>query len=160
MIELSEDQFVEALNSADELGMVLRSHLHIEHKLEVFIKSAAPNYSKYEKQLNLEYNSKVLLSCALGLSDSLRGPLQAVGQLRNRFAHKPNFALTSSIVKAVYATFSEPHKQQLRIAYSEVAKRTKRTEKQYDQLSAEGQLGIIFMFLRSKMKLAIEQLTQ
>src|SRR5450755_668212 len=34
--------FIDALNSEDDLGMVVRAHIHIEHELKEFVTSAAP----------------------------------------------------------------------------------------------------------------------
>lgn len=116
MEELSDDAFYEVLNNEDHLGMVVRGHIHIEHWINAFLGLAMPHYPKYEKSISADYETKVLLCCALGLTPDLKTPLTSIGSLRNRFAHRLAYKLTSSDVSDLYASLSGPHKTQIKYA--------------------------------------------
>jgi hypothetical protein len=42
-VEARTDAFFQMLNGEDDLGMVIRAHIHIEHELREFILATAPN---------------------------------------------------------------------------------------------------------------------
>ena len=44
--ELSDDQFYEAMDSQDDLGLVMRDHIHIEHWVEQFLVERYQLYSR------------------------------------------------------------------------------------------------------------------
>src|SRR5258708_1065128 len=78
------DAFLTTLLSEDELGVVVRAHIHIEHELEKFLCAALENPNELGR---LEYSARVRLALACGLRADLKGPLNAFGALRNRFSH-------------------------------------------------------------------------
>ena len=158
MNDLTDDQFYEALNNEDHLGMVVRAHIHIEHWVENFVSASMPFYEKYKGQLDAGYETKVLLCCAMGLTPDLKSPLKAIGTLRNKFAHQPNFKLSESTVKSIYETLSSEHKQQLQDTYSKLASTFGRSEKKYAALPYDLKLNLLFMFLRTKLRVANQQL--
>jgi len=157
MNELSDEEFHDALSSEDHLGMVIRGHIHIEHWVDRFLLSAMPRYNKYAKDINADYETKVLLCCALGLTPELKGPLTSIGALRNRFAHRPSYKLTSSEVNNIYATLSGAHQQHLKRAYKELALRYQREEPSFARLGTVERLNLLFMLLRAKLKIANAQ---
>jgi hypothetical protein len=151
MYELSDDQFYDAMDSQDDLGLVIRAHIHIEHWVERFLEAALPQYEKYSKELSAEYDTKVILACIAGLHHDLKAPLSAFGKLRNRFAHRPNYELSSSDAENIYSALSADHKQQLQQAYKQLADISKREVKAYGNLDAEAKLSLLAMFLRSTL---------
>lgn len=157
MNKLSDDQFYDAINSQDDLGLVIRAHIHIEHWTEQFLEAALPQYEKYSKDLNADYETKVLLACIAGLHADLKAPLSAFGKLRNRFAHRPNYKLSATDAENIYSALSSHHKQQLQQAYQELADASKREVKVYSKLDAEAKLSLLAMLLRSMLKTACAQ---
>lgn len=160
MDELSDDEFHDALSSEDHLGMVIRGHIHLEHWIDRFLLAAMPRYNKYAKDINADYETKVLLCCALGLTPELKGPLTSIGALRNRFAHRPSYKLTNSDVSDLYAALSGTHQQHLKKAYKTLALRYQREEPSFSKLGNIERLNLLFMLLRAKLKKANAQLNE
>lgn len=154
MNELSDEEFHDALSSEDHLGMVIRGHIHIEHWVDRFLLSAMPRYYKYAKDINANYETKVLLCCALGLAPELKGPLTSIGTLRNRFAHRPSYKLTDSDINDIYAALSGAHQQHLKNAYKDLALRYQREEPSFAKLATVERLNLLFMLLRAKLRKA------
>ena len=86
-IEIRMQAFNQDLLREDELGMVLRAHLHIERELVLFIKARLAPASVFDT-LELDYDHTIKLAIALGLDPIYRPALRFVGTLRNRFAHQ------------------------------------------------------------------------
>jgi len=93
MAEMSNNAFVEALAHEDELGCVVRAHLHIEHLVDQHLELVFPNMSAL-RSAHLEYDARVSILEALGYKPIITRALRALGSLRNSFAHRLDFKLT------------------------------------------------------------------
>ncbi len=157
--ELSDDGFYDALNNEDHLGMVIRAHLYIEHELDKFLLFAMPFYKNYEKDIHVDYYTKVLLCCSLGLAKELEKPLKAIGTLRNRFAHNLETIVDESWLSSMYnGSLSGNYQKQLKTAYEQLALQFNREEKKFAALTETERLTLIFMFIRKKLMQANIQL--
>ncbi len=116
MTELTDDQFHEDLQSEDELGAVIRGHLHIEHALNELLRRQVPAFESLKK-LKLEYESKVILAIAMGLNMDHENPLKCIGHIRNKYAHRPGFKLTKSDTINLYETFATEEKNVIQDTY-------------------------------------------
>jgi hypothetical protein len=76
----------------DDVGLVIKAHLHIEHQLMEFIELHMPFKERCDWQ-RISFAGKVELALAFGLREELRKPLALVGKLRNDFAHNLNARL-------------------------------------------------------------------
>jgi hypothetical protein len=114
--------FFAALDGEDDLGVVLRAHIHIEHELKEYILTAIPK-PKYVKFADYEYNGVVMLALALGLSDELKAPLVAIGSLRNSFAHRLEMKLSKHDANNLYSTLSADIKSSVQIGYASILKK-------------------------------------
>lgn len=103
--ELGESQrFIQALQSEDELGVVVRSHILIEAKLNEFLDAVV----SFPKELpSLRYYQKVELACALGLPTCHAPSLKALGDIRNAFAHNPDSGITNGIATKLRNSLSD-----------------------------------------------------
>jgi hypothetical protein len=101
--------FRSALLCEDDIGKVIRTHIYIESVLNEFIEFALMNPS-YLKPLSLDYFGKVHLAACIGLNEDLIKPLLQIGNIRNRFAHRPNQIINKEIVNNFYASFSGKQK--------------------------------------------------
>ena len=79
-------KLIDALRGEDDLGVVIRAQIHIEHELTEFIQVRLSDPSIL-KPLHPTYEDKVLLAVGLGLSQDYRAALSNIGKLRNDFAH-------------------------------------------------------------------------
>jgi len=121
MPELSDEQFHTDLQNEDDLGAVIRGHLHIEHALNELLKRQIPFFERLEK-LHLDYKVKVGLAIAMGLNAGYEQPLRGVGLLRNKYAHQPGFKISVSDTTNLYKTFSGDDKAIIQDAYQRTNK--------------------------------------
>jgi hypothetical protein len=80
------DDFIRDLNGEDDLGVVVRGHLWVERELIGYIDAQLVDPTALRP--DLDYADRVRLAIALGLDTSLKAPLNALGKVRNRFAHQ------------------------------------------------------------------------
>jgi hypothetical protein len=116
MPELSDEQFNADLQNEDDLGAVIRGHLHIEHALNELLKRQIPFFERLER-LHLDYEVKVGLAIAMGLNTDYEQPLMGIGLLRNKYAHQPGFKISKSDTNNLYKTFSCDDKAIIQGAY-------------------------------------------
>lgn len=102
-VTISKD-FAFALVGEDALGVVLRCHIQIEHKLGEFLEATLPAPKKLGE---LSFAMHVRLALGCGLRPTLEAPLRALNKLRNEFAHESGKALTPSDVERFYEAFSD-----------------------------------------------------
>jgi hypothetical protein len=119
MNNISEELFKDALYKEDDLGSVIRVHLHIEHHVNEIIHLLAPS-PDYLKQLRLDYDGKITLLCLLGLKPDSIKVLSALGKMRNKFAHNLNYQLDESTVKSFYETLDSYSKKALQKSYDDL----------------------------------------
>jgi hypothetical protein len=99
-----------AVVDQDTLGAVLKGHIHIEHELEEVLTFAA-SAPVHLKISSMEFSEKVQLALVLGLNDKLKSPLNALGKLRNKFAHTLDFTLGEEEINNLVATLPPLAKQ-------------------------------------------------
>jgi hypothetical protein len=87
-------RFLEVVNAADDLHVVIRGHQLVEEALNSAISEALPEPHALEVS-KLSFALKIDLASALRVvrSDS-RPSLRAINRIRNRFAHQPNASLS------------------------------------------------------------------
>ncbi len=93
-----DERFVAALLGEDELGVVVRAHIHIEAGINAFLDIAVPHPSLLPR---LRYEQRVRLACALGLHERWFEPLKLLGDIRNRFGHRLDTILTDAMVSDI-----------------------------------------------------------
>jgi len=94
----SEDAFVAALFGEDDLGVVVRGHIHVEAKLIELIDLMVAD-PKYLARMDLDFSQRVNLAVALGLNPEHARSLLTLGTLRNAFAHRLDTQLSEDRVK-------------------------------------------------------------
>jgi hypothetical protein len=82
------EALAEVLRAEDDLGKIVRAHIHIEHELREVIFLVAPNPMQLKSFDKMEYADKVQLALVLGLNAELKPALNATGNLRNNFSHR------------------------------------------------------------------------
>lgn len=112
MSNINESHLKSVLLNEDDLGKVVRIHIYIEDLINTYVNKAIDS-PIYLKKLNLDYSGQVNLALCLGLSDALQKPLNAIGKIRNDFAHRLNQKLDKSRVNNFFNTFSSDQKSEL-----------------------------------------------
>jgi hypothetical protein len=116
-LDARELAFFQALEGDDDLGMVVRAHIHLEHELREFILAAAPRPAEV-KFSDYDFASTVRLALVLGLDPTLKAGLTSLATLRNKFAHKLDAKLIEQDAKQLYSALSSADKADLHQAYS------------------------------------------
>jgi hypothetical protein len=132
-----------ALSGEDDLGMVVRAHIVIEHELEEFVRFAAPRPSQV-KFSEMDYDAKVRLALVLGLDENLKPALNAAGSLRNKFSHRLEMKLGEQEVKNLFATLTSDYLKELRPVVTEML--MKKSQKR-QELSAKSRVQIFFVLI-------------
>lgn len=102
-LQARRSAFLQVLENEDDLGMVIRGHIHLEHELREFILAASPQPTE-AKLSEYDYVGMLGLAMTLGLDPPLEAGLLAVGRLRNKFAHQLDIKLTGDEAKKIYET--------------------------------------------------------
>lgn len=106
----SDEDFIAALTGEDELGVIVRAHIHVEAMLIRFLELFVANPAALDA-MDLTYEQRVHLAVAFGFKKQYAAPLKAFGKLRNSFAHKINFKLKDSDVNNLYKAFDGDDRQ-------------------------------------------------
>jgi hypothetical protein len=120
---LLDERFKKKLNALtpvlvkeDELGMVVRAHIHIEHELHDAIYFGAPSLAHLKCIMDkLEFSEKVSFALVLGLNADLKPALNAAGNLRNKFAHRLDMKLGEEDVKNLVSKLTPSAKQKFHV---------------------------------------------
>lgn len=102
-----DEQFHKHLTTEDELGVVVRAHIHIEASVNDFLEHVVPFPDLMPR---LQYETKLRLACALGLRQDRFAALKLLGDIRNLFGHKLDAVLTDAKINELY--FALPPKDQ------------------------------------------------
>jgi hypothetical protein len=102
-----DEDFLASLFGEDELGVVVRAHIHIEAQLNELLRHLVPEPSFLPR---LRFEQRVNLAVALGLFEAALGPLKKLGDIRNAFGHKLKVSLTREMVDDLWSTFTPEHK--------------------------------------------------
>jgi len=120
-LKMTDDQFLTDLQADDDLGAVIRAHLYIEHFTDQILDLVVPK-PKLLKPLRLDFDGKVNLIVALGVDPDIKKPLSALGVMRNKFAHRPNYKLDKSETKNLYESLGASDKELLHSCYNTIRK--------------------------------------
>ena len=113
-VPATDDQFFDSLRGEDELGAVVRAHIHIEARLNQVVEALTP----HPKHLpNLRYEQRLRLAVALGLNDQILAPLKILGDIRNEFGHRLDTKLTQGMVDKLFKSFAPDDSEVVRSAY-------------------------------------------
>ena len=104
------EALVAALSAEDDLGKIIRASIYIEHELQDFIFIAAPCPDQLRFDY-MEFSEKVHLALVLGLNAELKMALNAIGNLRNKFAHRLDMKIEEDKVKNMIASLVPSAKQ-------------------------------------------------
>lgn len=143
-----DDTFVKALLEEDELGAVIRCHIHIESAIDRLIKNSVTDYSQILK-MHLDYFQKIHLAAAIALPAEYISPLASLGKIRNKFAHNLDTKISKSSMNDLYKSFSPRQKELIQIAFKNTKTKLPLKDKnKISDLTPKDQLSIYSMALR------------
>jgi hypothetical protein len=154
----SEKAFVSVLFGEDELGIVVRAHIHIEARLLELLELLIVDV-KHLERMDLDFAQRVNLAVALGLKAEHAPPLLALGTLRNVFAHRLDTQLSEDRVNNLYASLSAGDKEVVQLAYERTKTQlAKRDAPLFKKLSPKERFMLIAVALRGMLLVAIREI--
>jgi hypothetical protein len=121
----TDDVFFASLRGEDQLGAVVRAHIHIEARLNQLLEALTP----HPKHLpNLRDEQRLRLAVALGLNENILAPLKILGDIRNTFGHRLDVTLTSEMVDRLFNAFTPEDQKIILKAFADT----------HSQLGADG----------------------
>lgn len=145
------------LEGEDDLGVVLRAHIVIEHELKDFVMASAPK-PEHVKFSDYDYDGVVTLACILGLSPELKPALSSIGNLRNKFAHELDMKLADQQTNNLYKLLSGSIKSNVQEAYADLLKTPKyQGYPKINDLDPKTLFGICVIFIREEIAMRTAQ---
>jgi hypothetical protein len=111
-----DTNFYEALMGEDDLGLVIRAHIHIEHELRNLIEMCAPN-AEAATSRRMDFEDTVHLALVLGMKHEFRSELTAIGTLRNKFAHRLGMKIDEEQASNLYQSLRPYAKETISTLY-------------------------------------------
>jgi hypothetical protein len=110
-MDKSEKTFLAHLNSDDHIQYVIRSHMHIENKLNEFVDFYFPNPKALESD-NVTFLHKVRLANAVNfVMDDELPALRYLNGIRNKIAHRLNFIIDNKVRDEFVSTLDQRTKK-------------------------------------------------
>lgn len=109
-----DEGLLKALSGEDALGVVIRSHIHIESLLNKFLECHIKNLEAWNDR-NFSYGNKLNIADVFFFRPNPKGSLTNVlkqfGSIRNKFAHQPDTKLTKAHIDHLHHSLSEIDKE-------------------------------------------------
>lgn len=148
------EDFIGVLNGEDELGAVIRAHIHIEALLLELLRLLVKDEEALRK-LNLEFSQSVDLAIALGLGPEHAKGLRAFGKLRNEFAHDLNSQLSDGRINNLYESLSTTDKEVVQRAYARTNSQLGISPPSFKDLTPKEKFVLIAVALRGMLQGAL-----
>ena len=152
-VQQQMDALSQDLSREDDMGAVIRAHIHIENLLIQLVERHLPQPSQL-KHMDLDYHGYVCLALTLGLSEERGSSLRAMGKLRNDFAHKSGTVLDASRVKNLYETLAPMDKAQVHASFSRIHSENESVQvvKNYSELDPKDQFRLIALVMWTRLQ--------
>lgn len=155
------DAFKDALLSEDQLGRVVRAHLHVESHIDEILEKLVVDPDELAR-MKLDYAGKVSLICALGVSSNVKAAFNGLGSLRNKFAHNLSYELDPSSIRNLYESLPQEEKRRLNEAHDKTRKESPdypQVEK-FKKLSFEDQFVLLAIMIKGMATDILEELDE
>ncbi|MXR69833.1 hypothetical protein GNT65_14315 [Shewanella sp. JBTF-M18] len=129
-----DEKVIDLVNQEDDLQIVMRCHLVIEHYLVRIIELKLPKSDEFSID-RINFRQKVELAIALeGIFKEQKGLLLYINKLRNKYAHDMDKEITDIEIKEMESAMTDGEKEKL-------------AETGYYNKCKVGKLGGIFLML-------------
>ena len=150
---------INAFKGNDDLGVVIRSHIIIEQYLNDIIESVLAKPEIYRKNINLDYHVKVKVVTAIGLHKRFESALNALGKLRNDFAHNIRSNITKQDTNNIYEAFDAERKETIQQLFLTIKKRYSDVQlSNYRDLCPKDKFLLYIIVLAGALEIAVELL--
>lgn len=154
LVNDEDRRFYAQLSGNDPLSIVILSVAYIDVEVTGLLDTVVVN-PKALRDVQLDYHGKIALAVALGFDPRFRTPLNALGKIRNKFAHQTDAALTETDAGNLFKALHSDEKQMVQVHYERLRARfegeTPRP-KRFKDLSPLDQFVLIAITLRGALK--------
>lgn len=147
--------FAGDLTGHDTLAVVIRSHLHVEHHMTRLIEA---NVLRPLFLPEIKFADKINWCIAFGLDESLRSPLEALGELRNKFAHEPGYQLSHAKLDGFYKRLDGTRKDGITGSLRKMFDAAGLERKAFKHLDEGDKFSSLAMTVYVDVRLQIEQI--
>jgi hypothetical protein len=142
--------FDKDLAREDDLGSVIRAHIHIESELNTIVETLAPG-KEHLRRLGLDFDQTVTLALVLGFDPTWAPALRALGNLRNKFAHQLHTCLDAPVVNSLYESLSPEGKSCVQATFAALKKDNEllKPASRFVDLDSKGRFQLIAIAIRS-----------
>jgi hypothetical protein len=152
----SEDAaFYADLMKEDELGRIIRAHLHIENQLSALILKAAV-YPKAIADRRWPFDHLIRMAVAMGLHEDFLEPLLKFNKVRNEFAHDVERKLSIDDFNTIWSVSSAFIRDTTKDAYKRTSRKI--SNPPFYSLPFSQKFTLILVSLRGGIKVARLQL--
>ena len=155
--ELDTTAFIAALMGEDELGVVVRAHIHIESVLLRLLDRMVVDPASLKK-MDLNYSQRVNFALTLGLKAQHGPPLLALGTLRNAFAHRPETKLSKDRVDNLYKSLGAEDRKLVQRCYETTNSKMLREAPGLRSLPPKDQFVLMATVMRGMLIAAVMQM--
>ncbi|MGH8157443.1 MAG: hypothetical protein ACREPQ_04945 [Rhodanobacter sp.] len=114
-----DSQFIEDLQREDDLGLVVRGHLHIEHQLIELTAARLPFASRVDWN-EIPFRTKLEIAYACGLPEDRKKLILSLNSLRNEFAHRLDATIRKTEVVDIYNALSSSIRDTIKESHLEM----------------------------------------
>jgi hypothetical protein len=135
----------------DELGAVVRAHILIEQYIDHYLSLAVSN-NDYLNKMNIDFSNKTKLAVAMGLDEEIYKPINAITNIRNKFAHRDDFKLDNSDIKNFYDSFTGEDRNGIQEIIAKNPDRPSGLADKYSLLSVKEKFVLMVTFLAIRVE--------
>jgi hypothetical protein len=157
--DAASQAFYKALVGEDHLGFIVRAHIHIEHTLRHLIEISIP-FPEHLDVDQLNYAMAIRITTSLGLNPRFKGPLRALGKLRNKFAHQLDAQISDEDAERFYDTFAAKEKQMIHEQYAEMRAQKEIDDTLWENRDAKDKITFYVVILRAALLAAVAALSE
>lgn len=145
-----QDRFYADMSGKDALTVVVRAAIYIESQIIHLIEANLD--AVHVNKMDLTYLQRVYLAGAIGMEPRLIKPLKALGEIRNKFAHRLDASLSENEAENFYSSFDAVDKHIIQRVYQRTRKTSaKKRPSQLKSLSPLERFTLCATALRSAL---------
>lgn len=150
-----DERFHKDLTAEDELGAVIRAHIHIESSIIDFVRARV----HYPDDLpRLQYEARLRLATSLGLKQEYFEGLKLIGDIRNSFSHKLDATLTDAKINELFSKLCDEGRELTLTAYQMTNRHLEMTDTlPFDKLPARDRFTLIAVTLKAYVAAAAHE---
>lgn len=153
----SSSELRDALMHDEDLIAAVRGHLYIEIQLNHLIERLVPYPEEIENSM-LGWQQRVELVLGLGLKSQYGPPLKKLGNIRNKFAHRPDASIEDKDIMELYQCLHREDQDVVLESFRHTQGQVDDpVEGEFNDLSAKDRFTLIVVALNAVLQIAVSE---